>query len=566
MSPEAAYQQALFHRQAGRLAEAEPLLREVVAARPDHAKAWHQLGLVVLALGRPGEAVECIGRAIALNPSDAYPYSDQGVAYAHLGRGEEAVACYERALRLAPELAYAHRNLADTLFSLGRQDEAIASYQRALALMPNDAATHNNLGNVYLRQNRLPEAGACYERATQLDPRLLVAQSNLGDILTKLGRPDAGFTCAQRALALDPNFADGYLNLGAACWQMGRFADAEACSRRAIAMRPDFVDAHVNLGILLLLNGRYEEGWREYSWTWHAQSRAARPRKTLAETWDGNPAPGKTILTYADQGAGDTIHFLRYVPLLAARANAARILIECQPPLLPLLRQWRSAAVEIVATGEADKLSEPHDLQIPLLRLPLALGHYPPLPMSAPYLEADAERRALWRARLDRAPALRVGLAWAGNPSHTDDRRRSMPVEALVPLLSVPGVSFVSLQVSPHSQLPTVIAATGIHDFVADIQDFADTAALVAELDLIITVDTATAHVAGALGRPVWVMLAFIADWRWGLEREDTPWYPTMRLFRQGRAGDWAGVVERIAGALRRLSPERSAAAENERV
>ena len=550
MPPEVAYQQALSCRQAGRLQEAESLLREVVAARSDHAPAWHQLGLVALTLGRPDEAVECIGRAIALNPNDPHPYSDQGVAYAHLGRGEEAVACYERALCLAPQLAHAHRNLADTLFGLGRQEEAIASYQRALELTPNDAATHNNLGNVYLRQNRLPEAGACYERATQLDPRLLVAQSNLGDILTKLGRPDAGFICAQRALALNPNFADGYLNLGAACWQMGRFSDAEACNHRAIALRPDFVDAHVNLGILLLLIGRYEEGWREYSWTWHAKTRAAHPGELLADVWDGNAAPGRTILTYADQGAGDTIHFLRYVPLLAARSKASRILVECQPPLLPLLQPWSSATVEIVASGETDQPSAPHDLQIPLLRLPLALGHYAPLPMSAPYLEADEERRAVWRARLDRGPALRVGVAWAGNPSHADDRRRSMPVEALLPLLSMPGVSFVSLQVSPRSPLPPVIAATGLHDFTAEIPDFADTAALVAELDLIITVDTATAHVAGALGRPVWVMLAFIADWRWGLEREDTPWYPTMRLFRQSRAGDWAGVVERVAGAL----------------
>jgi tetratricopeptide (TPR) repeat protein len=554
ISPEIAFQQALACRQAGRLPEAESLLREVVAARSNHSQAWHQLGLVALTLGRPGEAVECIGRAIALNPNDPHPYSDQGVAYAHLGRGEEAVACYEQALRLAPQLAHAHRNLADTLFSMGREDEAIASYQRALALTPTDAAIHNNLGNVYLRQKRLPEAGACYERATQLNPGLLVAQSNLGDILTKLGRPDAGFLCAQRALALDPNFADGYLNLGAACWQMGRFSDAEACSRRAIAMRPDFVDAHVNLGILLLLTDRYEEGWREYSWTWHAKTRAAHPGEPLAELWDGNPATGKTILTYADQGAGDTIHFLRYVPLLAERSSAGQILVECQTALLPLLHQWRSASVEIVASGETGKPSPPHDLQIPLLRLPLTLDHYPPLPMSSPYLVADAERRAAWRTRLDRAPNLRVGLAWAGNPSHADDRRRSMPVEALLPLLNVPGVSFVSLQVTPHSPLPPDVAATGIHDFTADIQDFADTAALVAELDLIITVDTATAHVAGALGRPVWVMLAFIADWRWELEREDTPWYPTMRLFRQSRAEDWAGVVERVAGALRSLS------------
>jgi tetratricopeptide (TPR) repeat protein len=558
MSPEVAFQHALSYRQAGRLSEAEALLREVVRVRTDHAQAWHQLGLVVLGLGRPGEAVEYVGRAIALNPNEAHLHSDQGVACAHLGRAEDAVACYQRALRLAPQLAHTHRNLADTLLSLGREEEAIANYQRALALAPNDAATHNNLGNVYLRQKRLPEAGACYERATQLEPRLLVAQSNLGDIMTKLGRPDAGFVCAQRALALDPNFADGHLNLGAACWQMGRFADAEVCNRRAIVLRPDFVDAHVNLGILLLLTGHYEEGWREYSWTWHSRRHARSP----APVWDGNPAPGKTILTYADQGAGDTIQFLRYVPLLAAHSGAGRILVECQPPLLPLLQQWRSETIEIVASGDADKPLPSHDLQVPLLRLPLALSHFPPLPMSAPYLQADEARRSVWRVRLDRGPALRVGVAWAGNPSHSDDRRRSMPVESLLPLLKVPGVSFVSLQISPRSALPPAVAASGIHDFTAEIQDFADTAALVAELDLVITVDTATAHVAGALGRPVWIMLAFIADWRWERERKDTPWYPTARLFRQSRAGDWAGVVERVAAALRNFQTARAVTAE----
>ncbi|MEI9895717.1 MAG: tetratricopeptide repeat-containing glycosyltransferase family protein [Chthoniobacter sp.] len=550
MTPEFAFQLALGYRQSGRLAEAEGLLRQIVAAQPSHAQAWHQLGLVVLTLGRAGEAGELIGRAIALRPMEAAMHSDQGVAYSISGNTERAIACFQESLRLQPGVAHTHRNLGDVLHATGRHEAAMASYRNAIALAPTDAGGHNNLGNVFLHLGRLEEAAACYERAVQLEPRLIVAQSNLGDVLTKLGRPEEGLACAQRVLALDPYFPDGHLNMGVAYWHMARFAEAEACYRRAIAWRAEFVDAHLNLGLLLLLHGHFEEGWREYEWHWRSPVHENRRRDLAAPPWDGGPADGKTILTYADQGFGDTLQFVRYLPLLLERSRAARVIVECQAPLIPLLQQLGSAKVEFVARQSAPASPPPHDRNVALFNLPLVLRRFEPLEMSAPYLRADEQKRAAWRSHLGATGTRRVGLAWAGNPAQADDRRRSMPVEALQPLLDVPGVTFVSLQITPGGRLPPSLEKAGVLDVREQIADFSDSAALLAELDLIITVDTSVAHLGGALGRPVWAMLAFVPDWRWGMGHAETPWYPTMRLFRQPRAGDWSTVAKEVAAAL----------------
>ncbi len=554
MSPEQAYQNALILRQAGRVTEAEALLRHVVVARPDYADAWHQLGVVVLSGGRPGEAADFIQRAINLVPGNPHSHSDQGVAFAHLGQSDAAIACYERALQLAPQLPHIHRNLADTLFSAGRTDEAIASYQRALALAPNEAATHNNLGNVFLQQERLEEASVCYERAVQLNPRLLVAQSNLGDMLTKLGRPEAGALCAQRALALDPNFVDGYLNLGVALGFLGRYVEAEASYRQAIARRADFANAHVNLGLLLLLLGRYAEGWQEYEWVWRAPKYDIRDRQSESGRWAGTPIPGRTLLTYADQGVGDTVHFLRYLPLLADRSRATRIIVECQPSLLPLLHGWGGDRFTYIGQDEAAQSRPRHDLHVPLFNVPRLLGLTEPLPMTDQYLHAAEERRTQWRKRLGQDGTVRVGIAWSGNPSQGDNRRRAVPPEQFLPILQVPGITFVSLQITPRAPLPPILAAQGVVDVSDEISDFADTAGLLAELDLVITVDTGTAHVAGAMRRPVWVMLPFMPYWLWGRDHEKTPLYPSPRLFRQPTPGDWAPVIARIAEELRHFN------------
>jgi hypothetical protein len=257
-------------------------------------------------------------------------------------------------------------------------------------------------------------------------------------------------------------------------------------------------------------------------------------------------------MVYAEQGFGDTLQFVRYLPLVLAKSRAARLIFECQCPLVPLLTQLGDPEVEIVARSPSDEALPSFDHHVPLLSLPLVLGCFAPALMSAPYLKPDAELRTLWRKRLGSGVALRVGLAWAGNPKHRGDRRRSMNSEGLEAILCVPDVQFISLQIEPHSPLPPSFIAANVLDFRAQITNFADSAALLAELDLIITVDSAVAHLAGTLCRPVWILLPFDPDWRWGLQREDTEWYPTMRLFRQPTPGNWEAVVQKVAEELRR--------------
>ncbi len=552
LTPDLAFQLAMTHRQSGRLAEAEGLLRQIVTVQANHSYAWHQLGLVVLQQGRPVESVDFIRQAIALRPGDAPAYSDLGVAYRCAGNLDHSIDCFRHAVQLQPNAAHVHRNLGDALQAAGRNDEAIASYRAAIAVAPNEAGAHNNLGNVYLHLGQLEEAAACYQRAVQYDPRLLQAQSNLGDVLTKLGNAEAGLACAQRVLALDPNFPDGHLNMGVCYWRMGLFPEAETCYRRAIALRPDFADAHLNLGLLLLLHGRNEEGWREYEWYQRSPTHLHRQRNFATPAWDGSPVEGKTILAYADQGFGDTLQFVRYLPLLLAQSRAARILVECQRPLIPLLRQLGNAQIEFVPQDPSQPVPA-HDFHLALFNLPLALRYFEPLKTEGPYLQADASKRTEWRARLGSTRTPRVGIAWSGNPAQADDRRRSMTPETFQPILQVPGITFVTLQIDPRGPLPPVIAEAGVLDLREHIADFTDSAALLAELDLIITVDTSVAHLAGTLGRPVWTMVSFIPDWRWGRDRHDSPWYPSMRLFRQPQPGDWDTVVKEVAAALRAL-------------
>jgi len=584
---------ALQHHQAGRLAEAEALYRQILAAQPNHAEALHHLGLVALQTDRQDLSVKWIRQALVFNPNSPAAHSSLGEACRRAGRLDEAVAAYRRALelqpdspeahtalgnaladqgqhdksmaayrqalQLRPDYALAYYNLGLVLAEQGQWDEAIAAYRRALELQPGSPETHNNLGNALRERGQLNEAVAAYRQALQLQPDHALACYNLGTSLKDQGHLDEAVACFQRALALKPGFPEGHVNLGRTWWLKGDFHQAEAAYRHAIACRADFANAHLNLSILLLLLGRYEEGWHEYEWRWRAPAYMHRLRQFSAPPWDGRLAPGKMILIHAEQGFGDTLQFARYLPLVRAHSRAARVVLECHPALVPLLDPLRGADFDIVALGHTDATLPPFDLHLPLLSLPLALQRFAPVPMSAPYLHADSSLRAPWRERLDPGAALRVGVAWAGSPTHLDDHRRSIAPEKLAPLLRVPGIQFVSLQIEPHGPLPPTLAAAGVLDFTADIANFSDSAALLAELDLIISVDTAVAHLAGALGRPVWTLLPFVPDWRWGLESETTPWYSTMRLFRQPAAEDWDAVILRVIEDLSRATTERMA-------
>jgi tetratricopeptide (TPR) repeat protein len=575
-----AFALALQNQRAGRLQEAAALYRQVLDRQPAHAGAWHCLGILAHQTGDHDRAIAWIEQAISLQPGDALAYSNLGEAYRAAGRQKEALAACRHALALQPRLAEAHHHLGSVLRDRGQWDEATDSYRRALQIRAEFPEAWSDLGSAYAARDRFPEAVDAYRESLRSRPRSPETLNNLGLALRKTGRGEEAIAAYRealrlrpeypkalynlgnalkeadafdeaaafylRALELAPRWHDAHLNLGVTRLQQHSFAEAEAEFRRAIEIEPDSADAHVNLATLLLLLGRDEEGWNEYEW----RNCTSVARSFAVPRWDGVTAAGTTILVHAEQGFGDTLQFVRYLPLLAEQAPGARILLECPRALVPLLQQFQGGALEVIASGLEAPSQPAFDFQIPLLSLPRALRRFEPLPMPAPYLRADTERRAQWKSRLSSGAAFKVGVAWAGNPAHPNDARRSIDPGELSALWTIEDVTFVSLRAGPDNPLAPLPPEAGVLDFASAIRDFAEFAALIAELDLIITVDTAAAHLAGALGIPVWVLLPFTPDWRWHIEGVETPWYPTMRLFRQNTPGHWKTVVTEVAAAL----------------
>ncbi len=457
------------------------------------------------------------------------------------GRLDEAAAVYERVLRSHPDLGGAHSNLGNVRMMQGRLDEAIQCYRRAVALAPGFAGAHSNLGAALQRQGFLDEAAACHRRALALMPTHPQAHNNLGNVRHEQGRPDEAAAHYQDALALNPDFAEAHNNLGLARKEMGRLDEAVTCYRRALALRPDYAEAHYNLAAALLHAGAFEEGWREHEWRWRTPQMVPAKRGFHQPQWRGEAGGGRTVLLHAEQGLGDTLQFCRYAPLAAARGW--RVVMEVQKPLVRLLGGL-AGVDRVIARGEA---LPPFDVHCPMLSLPLAFGTtVTTIPADVPYLNVP-------NAPGGAEGMVRIGVVWAGNPrpllpmAAATDRRRSMPPEALAPLFDLPGVSFISLQ-KDH---PTP-AGFPLADGLADAIDFADTAAVIAGLDLVVSVDTAVAHLAGAMGKPVWLLDRFDPCWRWLRGRDDSPWYPTARIFRQARPGDWDGVILAVRAALQR--------------
>lgn len=484
-------QEALAQHQAGRLREAEAGYRAVLAAEPRNADALHLLGVALHQLGRNDEAAGFIGEAIGIDAS-------------------------------RPEF---HNNLGEVQRALGRFADAERSYRAALELDPDLIPAHGNLGHALLAQKRLEDAAASYALAAARDERNAAVLVNLAYALVGLGRLPEAELRARQALALVPDEAEPHLLLAMSLAGLERFDEAAASYRQALALKPDYVEAHVNFGQLCLVLGDYAAGWKHYAWR----------RKRGAAEWTGaEDLRGKSILLQYEQGLGDTIHFCRYAPLVAARG--AKVTLQVPAALVPLLQ----GLGEIIPEGAPAPRT---DFRCPLLALPAAFGTtLESIPADIPYLHADPGD---WRARLGGDGSRLVGLCWRGSPHYAGDRHRSMPFSAIEPLLSVPGVRFVSLQ---KEQRAEERAPNLLHPGL----DFAGTAQLVAALDLVISVDTVWAHWAGAAGKPVWLLLSRIPHWCWMMEREDSPWYPTARLFRQQRQGDWAPVIERVARELGR--------------
>lgn len=459
-----------------------------------------------------------------------------GIALQMRGKLTEAIANYERALQFDPGSVAALNNRGLAMHALGRLDEAAASLAEAVARHPEQAEPYTGLGNVLQAQGRLEEAAACHERALAIRPDYAEAWSNLGSVRHSQGRLEEAAEWCARAAQLKPDFAEAYNNLGDALASQGRLTDARRCFEKAIELKPNYAQAHFNRAAVLLLCGDFVPGWQEYEW----RLRLVSPRDFGRPRWDGEPLSGSRILLHAEQGLGDTLQFLRYVPLV--RAAGGEVVLEVQPQLRRLALELHGVA-EVVAAGEP---LPTFDWYCPLMSLPLVFGttleNIPEPALYRMVATAAAEKAANFPWQEE---GLRVGLVWAGSVSHVRDRFRSIAPEMLEPLLGVERAHFFPLQLGKPQ-----LRAVRVTDLTAQLGDMADTAALLSHLDLVIAADTSVAHLAGAFGKPVWILLPFAPDWRWLLERQDSPWYPSMRLFRQTKPGDWAGVIEAVRLAL----------------
>ncbi|NJN85700.1 MAG: tetratricopeptide repeat protein [Leptolyngbyaceae cyanobacterium SL_7_1] len=452
-----------------------------------------------------------------------------------------ALTYFQRAIMADPTLAEAHNRLGNVLQRQRRFAEAIPYYQQAIAHQPDYVEAHSNLGAAYEEIDRYEESISCYQAALSLRPDYADAYYNLGNTYRSQGDVAAAVTAYRQAIALQPHYPMAHNNLGLALYDLAQPQAAIAEYDKAIALIPNNSDAHLNRGLARLFQGDLAEGFRDYEWRWRVVGGDFKPLPAFSQPqWDGSELNGKTILLWAEQGLGDTIQFIRYAQLV--RHRGGRVIVECQPSLQRLLSTL-PAVEQVIA--QADPLPA-FDTHIPLLSLPHALGTtLETVPAAVPYLQAPTPKP------LTAPPGtLKVGIVWAGNPNHRSDRHRSCPFHHLLPLLQQPGVTFYSLQVGRSADLAPHLDSLVLYDLSPELQDFADTAAAIAPLDLVITVDTAVAHLAGALGKPVWILLSYAPDWRWLLDRSDTPWYPTARLFRQPQAGDWTTVIAQVITAL----------------
>jgi tetratricopeptide (TPR) repeat protein len=525
-------------------------LRRSLKLRPDYVDAHASLGITLGRLGKREEAVACLQQALRLDPSHAKAHNNLGVALAESGRREEALTAWHEAIRLKPDYAEAHFNLGVSLAEERRFPEAIEAYHQAIQNRPNYPDAMNNLGLILVEVGRYAEAAAVIQQAIRHRPGHAESHNNLGLALVGLGRYDETAASFQEALRLSPTYPEALNNFGTALAAMARLDDALATYQIALWQRPDYAEVRWNRALALLQSGRYEEGWREYEWRW--KRKRSRPRTFTQPAWDGSPLEGKTVLLYTEQGMGDTIQFIRYAPFVKQRGGT--VLVEAPPELVPLLALCPGID-RIIPEGEP---LPAFDVQLPLMSLPGIMGTTPAnVPAAVPYLVPPEDRIRRWQDELGDELAFRVGIVWQGNPRHKWDRHRSVSLAEFAPLAAVEGVRFYSLQKGSAAEHLAVSGRLPVIDLAPRLENFVDTAAVLKALDLVITVDTAVAHLAGALAVPVWVAVSFLSDWRWMQRREDTPWYPTMRLFRQTRLDEWPPVFGRLAEELARLVAPR---------
>ena len=526
-------------------------LDSLIKSVPDLPEADALNGELLRKEGRSAEAVNALKKAIERGVKTAEVFANLGMALEDLNRGEESV----EALRMADQLgggdAMACFHLGNAYRDKGQDERARYFYTRAIALRPDLAEAHNNLGLI-LQDGDSEQSAACFEKALSIDSAMDAAHSNLGNLRLRQGQMGEAIKSYQQALKINPQSAEAWNNLGSAYFRLRRLEEAEAAFQRSLAINPEYVEVDLNLGLLWLLRGEFSAGWPHYESRWKMPLVAEKRPKFVQPEWNGEPLAGRTLLVYSEQGMGDNLQFIRYLPLLHQRYPDSKIYFWCLPPLFRLFRAcavgWGIEALPPTVEGGLP----PFDVQIALLSLPYRLGtESANIPGDVPYIRPASELITRWASRLAHLPGKKVGVVWASGEIYAFHKFRTVRLKQLEPLLGVEGISWVSLQKGSGVEQ---IAEEGLTDKILDImdevEDFADTAAIIAQLDLVISVDTSVPHLAGALGIPVWLLDRFDTDWRWLLDRTDSPWYPSMRIFRQTSFGDWDSVMQPTAVAL----------------
>lgn len=562
----------------GRLQEGLQFIDKAVAAHPSVARIHFHRGVILEHLQRFADAVQSYDKAIARDAQFAPAYVSRGIALERLGTLPEAMESFCTAISLNPNMADAYFNYANTLVQAGRAEEALPHYEQALLLAPNNPVYHANKGTACKILGRLADAATSYRQAVTLHPAYASAHNELGKVLADMGETEAALTsfdraitcnvqfaeafnnkalalaalrryeealaCLHNALAINPAYADAHNNKGFILQQMGRYAQALTCYDAAITHDPSHARYYSNKSMLLLMLGNFREGWELFEWR--------RKRKDIATftfnspAWDGKaPLAGKTLLVQAEQGMGDFIQFCRYVPELQARG--AKVVLRVHPPLMKLL----AGLAETVAVEDA---APAHDLHCLIMSLPFLLGSdIDSIPADIPYLQAEESRLQEWKQRLGTQNKKRVGLVWSGSKLHKNDHNRSIALEKWEQVLKNADIEFHTLQKDITAGEAKFLNLHNVVTHAQYLSDFTDTAALITLMDVVVTVDTSAAHLAGALGKPTWILLPLVPDFRWMLNRADSPWYPTATLMRQKTQGEWQPVIEDVMQGLQKL-------------
>jgi tetratricopeptide (TPR) repeat protein len=558
------------------------LVSRAVGIAPDRPAYYYILGNAYKDKGLQPQSTACFRRVLKLDPGSAEAYFKIGVIEYESGNIDRALACFRSVLELKPDFPAVHTLVGDMMQKAGRPDSALANYLAALEYDHQSAELYNKIGTSYKQQRKYRLAQANFHRALELIPDMPDALFNLALIHADSGECDAAIGYYQRVLEIEPDSAETLYNLAGLFANKGQFDHAIRLFQKALIIKPDHADTHNNLGLslkalgkieeailqfkkaididpapahvhlnlalALLLAGEFSEGWREYDWRFEVEAYKSDYRYRDRKIWDGKSFKGKCLLVHDDQGLGDTLQFVRYLPLV--KKMGGTVILETRREIIPLLTEFPGIDL-LLQRPPKDPSNVRFDYYIPLLSIPGRMGtQHDSIPANIPYLYGETEKNDFWKEKMKK-PGLKIGLVWAGNKTHINDRNRSCSLDLFNWLQDISNISLFSLQKTVSPAEESQLKKLGAENFGPRFNNFSDTAAVIENLDLIITVDTAVAHLAGAMGKTTWILLPFDPDWRWMVARPDSPWYPTVRLFRQSRSGDWDGVMSAVCRALK---------------